>query len=175
MAQTYTPEQARAAVAEAVMRVRELRESALATLPATSRGRAAIVAACDEALRATGDAVRGMSVEGDDPGFLRRQWERALSAARRAYERAQQTVSEVARATRERLARLWDVSVAVAEAVKQTVADQLARAVEAAKTAVQAAAVVLGGMLAASAGVLFSGWVILAAFAVWYLSGRKGD
>jgi len=174
MAQTYTPEQARAAVAEAVMRVRELRESALATLPATSRGRAAIVAACDDALAATGDAVRGMSV-GDEPGMLRRQWERALSAARRAYERAQQTVSEVARATRERLARLWDVSVAVAEAVKQTVADQLARAVEAAKTAVQAAAVVLGGMLAASAGVMFSGWVILAAFAVWYLSGRKGD
>lgn len=174
MAQTTTPEQARAAVAEAVMRIRELRESALATLPATSRGRAAIVAACDEALAATGDAVRGMSV-GDEPGLLRRGWERALSAARRAYERAQQTVSEVARATRERLARLWDVSVAVAEAMKQTVADQLARAVEAAKTAVQAAAVVLGGMLAASAGVMFSGWVILAAFAVWYLSGKKGD
>jgi hypothetical protein len=174
MAQTYTPEQVRAAVGEAVTRVRELREAALATLPARSRGRAAIVAACDEALAATGQAVQGMSV-GDEPGVLRATWERALGAARRAYERAEQTVGEVARATRERLARLWDVTAQVAEAVKQTVREQLARAVEAAKTAVQAAALVLGGLLAASAAVMFSGWVILAAFGLWYLSGKKGD
>lgn len=174
MAQTYTPEQVRAAVGEAVTRVRELREAALSTLPARSRGRAAIVAACDEALAATGQAVQGMSV-GDEPSVLRATWERALGAARRAYERAEQTVGEVARATRERLSRLWDVTAQAAEAAKQGVRDVLARAVAAAKTAVQAAAVVLGGLLAASAGVMFSGWVILAAFAVWYLSGKKGD
>lgn len=174
MAQTYTPEQVQAAVGDAVGRVRELREAALAALPARSRGRAAIVAACDEALAATGQAVQGMSV-GDEPSALRAAWERALGAARRAYKRAEQTVGEVARATRERLARLWDVTAQAAEAAKRAVRDVLARAVQAAKTAVQAAAVVLGGLLAASAGVMFSGWVILAAFAVWYLSGKKGD
>jgi hypothetical protein len=115
-----------------------------------------------------------MSV-GDEPGVLRATWERALGAARRAYERAEQTVGEVARLTRERLARLWGVTAQAADAAKQAVRDVLARAVQAAKTAVQGAAVVLGGLLAASAGVMFSGWVILAAFAVWYLSGKKGD
>jgi excinuclease UvrABC nuclease subunit len=115
-----------------------------------------------------------MSV-GDEPGVLRATWGRALSAARRAYERAEQTVGEVARLTRERLARLWNVTAQAVDSAKQAVRDVLARAVEAAKTAVQAAAVVLGGLLAASAGVMFSGWVILAAFAVWYLSGKKGD
>jgi hypothetical protein len=113
---------------------------------------------------------------GDEPSALRATWNRALSAARRAYERAEQTVREVSRAERERLAGLWRVTVQVADAVKRTVRDQLAAAVAAAKTAVQAAAVVLGGLLAASAGVMFSGWVILAAFAVWYLGGgKKGD
>lgn len=173
MAQTYTPDQVRAAVGEAVTRVRELRAAALATLPARSRGRAAIVAACDEALAATGQAVQGMSV-GDEPGVLRATWERALGAARRAYARAEQTVGEVARGTRDRLARLWNVTAQAADVAKQAVRDVLARAVEAAKTAVRAAAVVLGGLLVASAGVMFSGWVILAAAAVWYLS-KKGD
>lgn len=174
MAQTYTQEQARAAVAEAVLQVRELRETALRVLPARSRGRAAIVQACDEALATTADAVRGMTV-GDEPSALRRTWETALGAARRAYQRAEQTVGEVRRATAERLSRLWDVTVQVASATKRAVLDELSAQVERAKTAVQAAAAVLAGLLAASAGVMFSGWVILAAFAVWYLSGRKGD
>lgn len=171
MAQTYTEEQARTAVADAVSAVRELKDSALRILPARSRGRAAIVAACDEALAATGQAVRGMSL-GDDPN-QRAAWQRAVNAARRAYERAEQLVAEVRRLTSQRLARLWDVTTAVAEATKATVVDQFNLTVERAKTAVRTAGVVLAGLLGVSASVMFSGWVILAAFAVWYLSGKN--
>jgi len=170
MAGTYTEEQARVAVAEAVLAVRELRDVVARVVPEPSRGRAQIIAACDEALAAVGDAVRGDAVGDDRPAL----WRRALDAGRRAVERADRFRREVARSTRERLARLWRVGVEVAEATKRAIETEVQRQIDVAKRAVTTAATVLAGLLAASAGVMFSGWVILAAAALWWLS-KKGD
>lgn len=164
----YTEDEARAAVAAAVVAVRELRDATARIVPERSRGRAAILAACDEALAAVGDAVRGDAV-GDDRVPL---WRRALEAGRRAVERAGAFVREVARTAKERLARLWDVTVQVAEATKRAIEQELAAQWERAKAAVQFAGVVLGGLLAASATVMFGGWIVLAAVAILYFSNK---
>ena len=166
----YTEEQARAAVADAVIAVRELREATARIVPDRSRGRAKILAACDEALAAVGDAVRGDAV-GDDRVSL---WRRAMDAGRRAVERAGAFVREVARTAKEKLARLWNITAEAAEVVKRTIAEQLAAAWEKTKAAVAFAGVVLAGLLAASATVAFSGWIVLAAVAVIYF-GMKGN
>lgn len=171
MSRTYTEEQARAAVAEAVLSVRELRDVVARVVPERSRGRAQIVAACDEALSAVGDAVRGDAIGDDRPAL----WRRALDASRRAIERANAFVREVARSTRERLARFWEVTVEVAQATKRAIETEVRRQIDVAKRAVDTAATVLAGLLAASAGVMFSGWVILAAAAFWWLGSKKGD
>jgi len=166
-----TAEQARVAVTEALEAVRALRESALSSLPERSRGRARIVAACDEALASTLAAIQGSSV-GDDP---RRLWQQALDRARRAVETAQRTISEVRRGVTERLARVWGVATDVAARTKRAVLDGLERAKENLKEKVRVAAVILGGLLAASATVMFSGWVILAAGIVLYYSMKGSD
>jgi hypothetical protein len=66
------------------------------------------------------------------------------------------------------------VTAQAAEIVKRTIAEQLAAASEKAKAAVTFAGVVLGGLLAASATVAFSGWIVLAAVAIIYF-GNKGN
>lgn len=166
-----TPEQARAAVSDALEAVRALRASALQTLPERSRGRARIVAACDEALASTLAAIQGSSV-GDDPRAL---WTRALDRARRAVDETARTISEVRRTSTERLARLWNVATDVADRAKRAVLDGLERAKENLKEKVRVAAGILSGLLAASATVMFSGWVILAAGIVLYLSTKGSD
>jgi hypothetical protein len=168
MASSYTEEQARVAVAEAVLAVRELRDVVARTVPEASRGRAQIIAACDEALAAVGDAVRGDAIGDDRPAL----WRRALDAGRRAVERADRFAREVGRTTRERLARLWRVGVEVAQATKRAIENEVQRQIDVAKRAVQAAATILAGFVAASAGVMFSGWVVLAAAAILYFSNK---
>lgn len=169
MTSPTTPEQARAAVADAVRAVSELRAATLETLPERSAGRAAIVRECDAALAAVADAVRGDDSLGDD---RRPMWERALAAGRRAVERAQRTIGEVRRASLERLQRLWNVSRETAERARRVVADGLKRAAENAQEKLRIAAAVLGGLLAFSAGWAGAGMLILAAFAVYYLSNK---
>lgn len=164
----YTEEQARAAVADAVLAVRELRDVTARIVPDRSRGRAQILAACDEALAAVGNAVRGDAIGDDRPAL----WRRALDAGRRAVERAGSFVREVARTAKDKLARLWDVTVEAADIAKEAVARTLAQAYEKAKAAVAFAGVVLGGLLAASATVAFSGWIVLAAVAILYFSNK---
>jgi polygalacturonase len=99
-------------------------------------------------------------------------WRRALELARAAVRRTSAFVAEVARTPARAAARLWDVSLAVAEAARRTIADQLERARAAAQRAVEVAASVLGGLVAASAGVMFSGWVVLAAGVMLYLAAK---
>ena len=164
----YTEDQARAAVAASVIAVRDLRQTTARIVPDRSRARTQILAACDEALAAVGDAVSGDAV-GDDRVSL---WRRALDAGRRAVERAGAFVREVARTAKEKLARLWDVTAEAAKVVKRTIAEQLAEAQEKARAAVAFAGVVLGGLLAASATVAFSGWIVLAAVAILYFSNK---
>jgi len=168
----YTEEQARAAVADAVRAVSELRTATLEALPERSVGRAAITRECDAALAAVADAVRGDDALGDD---RRPIWERALAAGRRAVERAERTIGEVRRATSERLQRLWNVSRETAERARRAVGDALKRAAENAKEKLGIAAAILGGLLAAGATVMFSGWVILAAAIVLYYSTKGSD
>lgn len=162
-----TPEQARAAVASAVVALRELRDTAERVVPERSRGRAQILSACDAALAATATAIQGDASVGDDPPAM---WRRALELAHAAVQRTAAFVLEVARTPARVAARLWDVSLAVAEAARRTIADQLERARAAAQRAVEIAASVLGGLVTASAGVMFSGWVVLAAGVMLYLA-----
>ena len=169
MTSPTTPEQARAAVADAVRAVSELRAATLNALPERSAGRAAITRECDAALAAVADAVRGDDVLGDDRRPL---WERALAAGRRAVERAERTIGEVRRATSQRLQRLWNVSRETAERARRAVGDTLRQAAENAKQKLQIAAAILGGLLAVSAGWMGAGMIILAAFAVYYLSKK---
>jgi polygalacturonase len=164
-----TPEQARAAVASAVVALRELRDTAERVVPERSRGRRQILEACDAALAATATAIQGDASVGDDTPAM---WRRALELARAAVRRTSAFVAEVARTPARAAARLWDVSLAVAEAARRTIADQLERARAAAQRAVEVAASVLGGLVAASAGVMFSGWVVLAAGVMLYLAAK---
>ena len=166
MTGTTTPEQARAAVADAVRAVSELRTATLEALPERSVGRAAITRECDAALAAVADAVRGDAL-GDDQRSL---WERALAAGRRAVERAERTIAEVSLATAERLQRLWNVSRETAERARRAVGDALKTAAENAKRKLGIAAGILGGLLAVSAGWMGAGMIILAAGAIYYLS-----
>jgi len=131
-------DQQRAAVAQAIAQVQQLRIVTLATLPERSRGRRRIVDACDRALSAAGTAIRGMQL-GDEPGILQRAWQTALDAAREAYESGERTVREVAYATEEALTRLWNVTAEKVREIKDAVARNLAAAVQATKDAVTAA------------------------------------
>jgi len=164
-----TPEQVRQAVAAAVVAVRSMRDTAEQVIPERSRGRRQILEACDAALAATASAVQGSSV-GDDPPAL---WRRALELAQRAVRRTADFVLEVARTPARVAARLWDVTLEVAETARRAIAEQLERARAAAQRAVEIAASVLGGLVAASAGVMFSGWVILAAAILLYFGMKK--
>lgn len=138
MSQAANEEQQRAAVAQAIAQVQQLRTVALATLPDRSRGRRKIVDACDRALSAAGTAIRGMQL-GDEPGILQRAWRAAVDAAKEAYEYGERTVREVASATEETLKRLWNVTVEKVREIKDLVAQKLAAAVQAVKDAVTAA------------------------------------
>ena len=164
----YTEDEARAAVADAVLAVRELRDATARIVPERSRGRAEIIVACDEALAAVGDAVRGDAV-GDDRRSL---WRQALDSAKRAVERAGRFIVEVGRTAKEALAQAWEITVQAAEAVKRAVEQELKTQWQRAKTAVTAAAAVLAGLLTASAGVMFAGWIVLAAVAILYFSNK---
>ena len=166
-----TQEEARAAVVAAVDAITALRLSAIDSLPEQSRGRAEIVAACDEALSAVGTAVRGDAV-GDDRRSL---WQRALELGSRAVERARRTVEEVKRATIQRLRRIWGVGAEIAETAKRKVKELLAIAVEAAKEKLKIAAGIVAALFGGSALVMFSGWVILAAAIVLYYSTKGSD
>lgn len=170
MSEATTPEQVREAVAAAVVAVRAMRDTAERVIPERSRGRRQILEACDAALAATATAIQGNASVGDDPPAL---WRRALELARVAVRRTADFVLEVARTPARVAARLWDVTLEVAEAARRTIADQLERARAAAQRAVEIAATVLGGLLAASAGVMFSGWVILAAGILLYFGLKK--
>lgn len=170
MTSPATPEQVREAVAAAVVAVRAMRDTAEQVIPERSRGRRQILEACDAALAATATAIRGDARVGDDPPAM---WRRALELARAAVQRTAAFVLEVARTPARAAARLWQVSVEVAEAARQAIADQLERARAAAQRAVEIAASVLGGLVAASAGVMFSGWVILAAGILLYFASKK--
>lgn len=170
MTSPATPEQVRAAVAAAVVAVRAMRDTAEQVIPERSRGRRQILEACDAALAATATAIQGDARVGDDPPAL---WRRALELARAAVQRTAAFVAEVARTPARAAGRLWDVTVEVAEAARRAIADQLERARAAAQRAVEIAASVLGGLVAASAGVMFSGWVILAAGILLYFGMKK--
>lgn len=157
-------ERARAAVVVAVQSLQSLKNEFTRVVPESSRGRREVVAQIDAALAATGMAIQGI---GDDQPSL---WRRALDLGQRAVERAGQFIREVGRIAVEPLRRLWNVTVEVARAAKEAVAGAVTRAYEAAKTAVAAAAAVLVGLVSASAGVMFSGWVAIAFIAVLYFS-----
>jgi len=165
-----TPEQARAAVASAVVALRAMRDTAERVVPERSRGRRQILEACDAALAATATAIQGDASVGDDPPAM---WRQALELAQRALRRTAAFVVEVARTPAKVAARLWAVTVAIAEAARRAIADQLERARAAAQRAVEIAASVLGGLVAASAGVMFSGWVVLAAGVILYFASKK--
>lgn len=161
-----TPDQARAAVADAVIAVRQLRDAVTAEVPAASRGRADIVRECDAALAAVGDAVRG--TVGDDPSL----WQRAMAAVDRVIARTGAFLQDVRTMARERIARAWRVTVDAVDAtvakVKEVVGAAYDRLVEKARIAAGILAALVGG----SIGLTFSGLVLIGIFAIWYF-GRK--
>ncbi len=163
MAGELTPaqqEQARAAVVEAVARIRDLRNEAVAILPERSRGRARIVAACEEAIATVGTAVQGASL-GDEPSM----WQRAVEAGRRAVAQAQRTIDEVTRATSDRLAQLWRTTRELASATKRKVETTFRDAWEATKTAVEAA----GRFLLIGTAVISGTTLLLSGLFLWWL------
>ena len=163
MAGELTPaqqEQARAAVVEAIARIRDLRNEAVAILPASSRGRAKIVATCEEAIATVGTAVSGASL-GDEPSM----WQRAVDAGRRAVETAQRTIEEVKRTTSERLAQLWRTTRELAESAKRKVETTLADAWKATKDAVEAA----GRFLLIGTAVISGTTLLLSGLFLWWL------
>lgn len=172
MTATATPaadqtERARAAVVVAVQSLQSLKNELVRAVPESSRGRREVIQQIDAALAATGMAIQGIGDDQPSP------WRRALDLGQRAVERAGRFIAEVGRIAVEPLRRLWGVTLEVARAAKEAVAGAVTRAYEAAKTAVAAAASVLAGLVAASAGVMFSGWVAIAFIAVLYFSLKE--